>query len=133
MKVLVFGVFDMLHPGHIYFIEQSQKIGGILYICLANDEYVKDIKNKIPYNNFDQRKKMILNSFPKVIVLQGDSKIGQWSVFKNLIPDFIVVGYDQFALKDALNYLPFLKNTKIIQINPYFPEKYNTTKLQNLN
>jgi FAD synthetase len=40
MNVLVFGVFDMLHPGHIYFLEQAQKLGDQLHICLASDEYV---------------------------------------------------------------------------------------------
>ena len=46
MTVLVFGVFDILHPGHIYFLDQVIQLGGDLHICLASDEYVKNYKNR---------------------------------------------------------------------------------------
>lgn len=131
MQVLIFGVFDMLHPGHVYFIEQAKKQGKDLHICLATDEYVKKFKNKETINNFDTRKEMILKKFPNITIYKGDDEIGQWSIFKKIKPDLIVLGYDQNGLFDSLNSLN--SGIKILFTEPHLKDIYNTTKLQKLN
>ena len=50
------GCFDILHPGHIYFLEQSKKQGDILIVGLNSDGSVKENKGpKRPINNENAR------------------------------------------------------------------------------
>lgn len=43
-KVLVGGCFDVLHPGHIIFLEKAKKLGDKLIVLLESDEKVKKLK-----------------------------------------------------------------------------------------
>ena len=40
------GCFDILHIGHIEFLEIAKKQGGFLFVLLENDKNVKKIKGK---------------------------------------------------------------------------------------
>lgn len=44
--ILVGGVFDIIHIGHIRFLKQAQKLGNILIVLLENNKKVKKIKGK---------------------------------------------------------------------------------------
>ncbi|MHA1679090.1 MAG: adenylyltransferase/cytidyltransferase family protein, partial [Promethearchaeota archaeon] len=50
-KVLCFGTFDILHPGHVSFLKQARKYGNYLVVVVARDENVKKIKGKYPLDN----------------------------------------------------------------------------------
>ncbi|HUU75419.1 MAG TPA: adenylyltransferase/cytidyltransferase family protein [Methanoregulaceae archaeon] len=40
-RVVATGTFDILHPGHIYYLEQSRLLGDELYVIVARDANVK--------------------------------------------------------------------------------------------
>lgn len=42
--VLVGGCFDILHPGHVIFLEKAKKAGDILIVLLESDEKIKAMK-----------------------------------------------------------------------------------------
>lgn len=42
--VLAGGCFDILHPGHVFFLEKAKKAGQILVILLESDQKVKELK-----------------------------------------------------------------------------------------
>lgn len=44
--VLAGGCFDILHPGHVIFLEKAKEIGDILIIFLESDQKVKELKGK---------------------------------------------------------------------------------------
>lgn len=44
--VLVGGCFDLLHIGHITFLEKAKKQGDILIVMLESDEYIKKVKGE---------------------------------------------------------------------------------------
>jgi len=127
--VLIFGVFDMLHPGHKYLINEALKLGGILHICLATDEYVKTYKNKKPLNNYLERQNKIKIDFPNVVIHQGDTEIGQWSIFKQITPNVVIFGYDQLELMNAVKdyYTNKLITVDCIILPAYKPELYKTS------
>lgn len=130
MKVLVFGVFDLLHPGHVYFLDEAHKLGSEIHICLATDEFVKNYKKKETHNNFLHRKNAINAIFPNAIVHTGDTSIGQWSIFKELTPDIIAFGYDQNDLHDSIISFGINPNiTKIVFILGYKQDKFKTSLL----
>ncbi len=43
-KVLVGGCFDVLHPGHVIFLEKAKKVGDYLMVLLESDQKVKTLK-----------------------------------------------------------------------------------------
>jgi cytidyltransferase-like protein len=49
-KVFVSGCFDMLHNGHIAFLEQAAAYGD-LYVAPGSDATVYDLKGRVPVNN----------------------------------------------------------------------------------
>ena len=127
--VLIFGVFDMLHPGHVYFINESMKYGESLHVCLATDEYVLKYKNKKTKNDYKNRELELKKAFPDIKIIKGDDDIGDWSVFKNLNPDVFVFGYDQKELARAIGALSFSEDVETFYVDGWKPELYNTTNL----
>jgi|SRR3989344_8819330 len=54
--VLAGGVFDILHIGHITFLEKAKKEGDFLVVLLESDEKVKRSKGEVrPINTIDDR------------------------------------------------------------------------------
>ena len=58
--VLVGGCFDVLHFGHIRFLEQAKQLGDSLVVLLESDEKVRSMKgDKRPIHTQEQRKAML--------------------------------------------------------------------------
>ncbi len=59
--VLVGGCFDILHIGHITFLEKAKEQGDILVVLLESDEVIRKSKGKDrPINNQEDRAKILL-------------------------------------------------------------------------
>lgn len=56
--VLVGGCFDVLHPGHVVFLEESKKLGDLLVVLLESDQKVRVLKgaNRPAYTQMDRAK-----------------------------------------------------------------------------
>lgn len=70
--VLVGGCFDVLHPGHVIFLEKAKKAGDILVVLLESDEKVKKLKGvKRPVHSQEERAKILLalKSVDRVVML----------------------------------------------------------------
>jgi cytidyltransferase-like protein len=57
-KVFVTGCFDMLHSGHITFLEEAASYGEV-YVGIGSDETVRRLKGRYPIYNQDERKYML--------------------------------------------------------------------------
>ena len=58
--ILVGGCFDLIHIGHIYFLEKAKRLGDKLVVLLESDETIKRIKgDHRPIHTQEQRKKML--------------------------------------------------------------------------
>ena len=54
--VLTNGVFDLLHTGHLYYLEKARALGDVLFIALNSDESVRQLKGPLrPVQNEEQR------------------------------------------------------------------------------
>lgn len=102
-KVIVFGVFDHLHLGHKYFLQQAKQLGDSLIVIVACDAMVKKVKKLTPSYSQKERVKMIkaLKIADGVILGQPDLRKKYNIVFK-LQPDIIALGYDQKIFVDQL-------------------------------
>ena len=49
-KVMAVGVFDLLHAGHLHYVEQAKSLGDELIVGIDTDEKVKKDKGKMIIN-----------------------------------------------------------------------------------
>ncbi len=91
--IMTYGTFDLLHFGHILFLQQAKALGDKLIVGLSTDEF-NEVKGKISYFNYEKRKEMILaldfvdNVIPETCWEQKEIDI------KNNNVDIIVMGSD---------------------------------------
>ncbi|MFA6454457.1 MAG: adenylyltransferase/cytidyltransferase family protein [Patescibacteria group bacterium] len=126
--VMIFGTFDILHPGHINFIKQAKKYGDCLIVVIARNSTVLKVKGKLPEHSEKQRLEAI-----KGLKLASKAVLGsltdKYSAIKKYRPNIICLGYDQTNFVDRLkNELKRLKlKTKIVRLRPFMPHKYKTS------
>lgn len=88
------GCFDLLHYGHVKYLEDAKKKGDILVVAVNSDTSVKMIKgNKRPIVNERDRLRIIagLESVDYVILFKEDTP---FKIIKSLRPDILVKGTD---------------------------------------
>ncbi len=59
IRVLVGGVFDILHVGHIHFLKQAKELGDELVVIVAHDETVRMQKRREPINPAEDRAELL--------------------------------------------------------------------------
>lgn len=131
MRVLLFGTFDILHPGHQNLFEQARRLGDYLTAVIARDATVKKIKKKIPIFNEKQRQKNLKKTgwADEIILGSGGDK---YQIIKKFKPDIICLGYDQKSFTADLKkkIRAFRLNTKIVRLKSYHPQKYKSSKIK---
>ena len=96
--VLASGVFDLLHLGHVKFLEEAKKAGGEnaqLVVVVARDSTVEKTKGKKPIMSEDQRRALVesLKVVDKAVLGYESLDIGE--IIEQLKADVIALGYDQ--------------------------------------
>lgn len=96
IRVLATGVFDLLHPGHIFYLEESKKLGDELVVLVTNDTVVTRTKGE-PLFDAESRKHMIasLRCVDKAIVPTNTDPKLYYQTVLDINPDIITLGYDQ--------------------------------------
>lgn len=95
-KRIVFtnGCFDLLHYGHVKYLESAKRKGDILIVAINCDASVKRIKgNKRPIINEKDRSGIIaaLESVDYVVLFEEDTP---FKIIKLLKPDTLIKGAD---------------------------------------
>jgi cytidyltransferase-like protein len=133
--VMVFGTFDVFHPGHRFFIEQatkkvkskknkSEKGGkGTLLIVIARDKTVRAIK-PVLRNDEKARQSVVQEHFPEVQVVLGDEE-DPMQVIREHRPALVCLGYDQIGFSKKLQ--EEYPEVRIERIEAFFPEKYKSS------
>ncbi len=101
-RILAFGTFDGIHPGHLFYLEKAKKFGTELIVVIARDETVKKIKGKKPILKEKERKKLIEGLKPVDKAVLGLKSRTIFKRLKTLKPDVIVLGYDQKPSKEKI-------------------------------
>ena len=131
-KIMVFGTFDGLHPGHYHFLQEAKKMGDYLIVVIARDITVKRVKGNKPLKNELRRKEEIIKTKLANKVILGNFK-NPYKVIKDQQPNMIVLGYDQKVFtKDLRKELKKINLSKIIikRLDAYHPEKYKSSLLR---
>lgn len=98
VRVLATGTFDLLHPGHLIYLNEAKSFGNELYVIVARDVMIKHKPKPIIHEN--QRLEMIKAlKMVDVAILGSENNI--FDSVKQIQPDIIALGYDQhFNEKD---------------------------------
>lgn len=95
-KVIVFtnGVFDILHAGHVTYLQAARELGDALIVGVNTDASVKRLKGADrPVNTLEDRLVVLhaLGCVDHVVAFDEDTPI---SVIESLKPDVLVKGGD---------------------------------------
>ena len=95
-KVFVSGCFDVLHSGHIAFLEEAASYGDV-YVSLGSDETVRMLKNRETMYNENERKYMLesIKFVKKVYIGPDTGKILDFApLLDEVKPDIFFVNAD---------------------------------------
>ena len=98
--VLASGTFDLLHLGHVRFLEEAKKAGGKnakLVVIVARDSTVETQKGKTPVMPADQRRALVESLKVVDEAILGQEGVSIEEVIENIKPDIIAVGHDQYG------------------------------------
>jgi FAD synthetase len=119
VRVLATGTFEILHPGHLLYLEEAKKLGDELFVVVARDSTVKQRK-RTPIIPEEQRLRVVsaLKMVDKAIL--GSEK-DMFEPLYSIKPDVIALGYDQAfdeeKLEQELNKRGF--HSKVIRIKKH--------------
>ena len=116
-KVMAFGTFDLLHIGHLAYLEEARKLGDELIVVVACDDSVRKEKGREPIIPQEQRRKMIESLKPvsrAVIGYPGD----RLKIIRELKPGVIALGPDQKGDEKELE-RKLGKGIKVIRVHKY--------------
>lgn len=131
--VITFGTFDIVHPGHSYYLSEAKKLWDTLVTIIATDANVLRIKNRPTVHSQETRKNDVQGLGISTIVAIGDEK-DPYLCLRKYSPDIICLGYDQQGFISGLaRYLELAKiQIEIVRIPAFQPEKFKSSKLREL-
>lgn len=129
-KKIVFtnGCFDILHRGHVEYLQKARELGDLLILGLNSDLSVKKLKGENrPINNEEDRA-IVLSSLECVDYITIFNEDTPLELIKIVKPDILVKGGD-YKIENVVG-REFAKETILID----FVDGYSTTKIiKNIN
>lgn len=123
--VMTNGCFDILHPGHVDYLEKSKKLGDFLIVAVNSDESVSSLKGKgRPINTFSSRAK-ILSSLDVVDIVVEFSESTPENVISKVVPNILTKGSDYRMKKISGSEFVEQNGGKVILID--LLEQYSTS------
>lgn len=130
-KVLCFGTFDLLHPGHANYFSQAQKLGDKVVVVVARDRTVLDVKGQLPSTNEDERLRAVA-AHPSVDEAYLGNHDDKYRIVEEINPDVILLGYDQKAFTDNLESELIRRgvSAEIRRAEPFEPQRNKSSLLK---
>lgn len=132
-KKVVFtnGVFDILHRGHIEYLNKARRLGDVMIVGVNSDASVKRIKgSKRPIVTENDRAFIIANlkSVDYVCIFEEDTPL---NLIKELLPDVLIKGADwdknNIVGKDIVE-----KSGGYVETIEFIPQKSTTSIIETI-
>ena len=130
--VLASGVFDLLHLGHVKFLEEAKKSGGEnaqLVVIIARDSTVERTKGRKPIIPENQRRALVESLKVVDEAILGMEGFDIADVVKTVKPDVIALGYDQADMeRRVMDYIEENGlNIKVTQVGKFESEELDSS------
>jgi FAD synthetase len=99
--VMATGVFDIIHLGHLHYLEESKKLGDELVVVVATDKTVRRRKHE-PITPERMRLELVASLKPVDRAVLGKDSGDMFEIVRDIRPDIITIGYDQPFNPDQL-------------------------------
>jgi tRNA pseudouridine55 synthase len=125
-QAVIFGTFDIIHPGHISVFKYAKIQAQKLTVIVARDQNV----NKDSHLFFQEKQRLSYLKKYDIIdqVILGNLK-NPLAFYKKINPDVVILGYDQFKNVELLKNIPELK---ILRAPEFKTELFKSTKLKKI-
>ncbi len=101
-RVMAVGVFDLLHAGHLHYLEQAKSLGEHLTVVIAHDDTVR-IRKHEPVTNHELRRRMVEGLKPvNEAIIGNPPEVPIFDILPKVEPDIIALGYDQEHAEDSI-------------------------------
>lgn len=123
------GCFDLLHLGHIDYLNKAARLGDLLIVGLNTDQSVKCLKgSERPINNQESRSKLLsaLECVDCVVLFDEETPI---NLIKNILPDVLVKGAD-YTIDEIIGHEIVLANNGSVE-RIAFLEGYSSSRIIN--
>ena len=124
-RVLIAGTFDILHPGHIFLINEAAKLGDV-YVVVATDKNRELYSGEAPIVPEQQRLEIIKNIKNVKLAKLGRHDNDTLKTVEDINPDIILLGPDQkFSLEKLKNALVMkgMNHIEVKRLENYY-DKY---------
>lgn len=130
--VLASGVFDLLHLGHVKFLEEAKKTGGKdaeLIVIVARDNTVEKTKGRKPIMSENQRRALVESLKVVDVAVLGFEDFDLEDVIKRIKPNVIALGYDQANMEKKVKKYVNKNNldVKVTRINKFEEDELDSS------
>jgi len=130
VRVMATGVFDLIHTGHISYLQQARSMGDELVVVVACDDTVR--RNKHEPITPDTMRVRIVGSLKPVDIAVIGKHGDMFNTVRELDPDIIVLGFDQnfneVELRESLK-KEGLDHIQVIRATEYSDDLTATRKI----
>lgn len=129
---MTFWTFDIVHPGHVHFLQQAKSHGDRLITIVARDVNVQKFKWAAPLHKEEQRLHDIQQLHIADIVELGHEH-DYFFAIKKYAPEVIALGYDQTYLVKELSEFLYTNwyKTEVVTIESFGPDEHKSSIIKN--
>jgi len=118
--ILAAGCFDLLHYGHLRYLEEAKRLGGdgaFLVVVVARDSTIVKRKGRPPVMKEEDRRALVEGLKPVDRAILGGPDLDTAKVIRDVAPDIIALGYDQGDLGELIRKTD--PSVRIVHIGKY--------------
>lgn len=107
-KVITFGVYDLLHIGHVLLFKKARELGDYLIVAVQDDEVIKKYKPEA---------EMVYSTAERLLMVDAIKYVDEVVVYKDVYNDIQTIDFDIFAKGPDQNHEGFQKAVEWCEAN----------------
>jgi len=128
-KVLAFGSFDLIHPGHLFYLRKARALGTELEVIVARDDNILHWKGHEPVHSEKTRLEVVRALKPVDKAILGLKTGNRLNSILKVKPEIVALGHDQKITKrEVVNFLK--KNNlkaKVVRLPAHQKKKFSSS------
>lgn len=133
-KVLVGGCFDIIHIGHIQFLQQAKKQGDILIVALESDKFIRKKKNREPFHTQKERAEILsrIVDVDRIVLLPYFEKEAEYDQLVVTVRPHVIAVSENDAFIEKKQQQAKRVGGKVVTVLSHIPQKASQNLLKAL-